>query len=97
MSMIVGWVEPPGPAFGRPDDKLSETHRANAANGNNSIAQGSMGFASPNPSYALIVTKDGGRGMPGHHNLENDKCVTPTARPVPSWPGYPPRCGTPSR
>src|SRR6266851_9560666 len=22
----VGWVEPPGPAFGRPDGKLSETH-----------------------------------------------------------------------
>jgi hypothetical protein len=22
----VGWVEPTGPAFGRPDDKLRETH-----------------------------------------------------------------------
>ena len=24
---VVGWVEPPGPAFGRPDDKLRDTHR----------------------------------------------------------------------
>src|SRR5258708_28827435 len=26
----VGWVEPPGPALGRPDDKLRETHRSHA-------------------------------------------------------------------
>ena len=24
---VVGWVEPPGPAFGRPDDKLRDTHQ----------------------------------------------------------------------
>jgi hypothetical protein len=24
----VGWVEPTGPAFGRPDDKLRDTHRS---------------------------------------------------------------------
>src|SRR6266481_9634108 len=26
----VGWVEPPGLALGRPDDKLRETHRSHA-------------------------------------------------------------------
>src|SRR5260370_16654029 len=26
----VGWVEPPGPALGRPDDKLRETHHSHA-------------------------------------------------------------------
>ena len=35
---VVGWVEPPGPAFGRPDGKLRETHhqprRAQAASSN---------------------------------------------------------------
>src|SRR5260370_3179261 len=39
----VGWVEPPGPAFGRLDDKLHETHHTTM-----------MGFALLNPSYAYF-------------------------------------------
>ncbi len=50
-----GWVEPPGPAFGRPDDKLRDTHRLKFAK--------MMGFAkgSTHPCYALFQ-KGGCRG-----------------------------------
>src|SRR6266853_2673356 len=40
----VGWVEPPGPAFGRPDDKLRETHHQPRH-----LEPPSMGFADAQP------------------------------------------------
>src|SRR5690242_1002226 len=43
----VGWVEPPGPAFGRPDDKLRETHPFHRRD--------MMGIATLHPSCALCL------------------------------------------
>ena len=46
-AVVVGWVEPTGPAFGRPDDKLRETHHLAGA--------GMVGFAALYPPYAPSI------------------------------------------
>jgi hypothetical protein len=42
----VGWVEPTGPVFDRPDDKLRDTHQLHFME--------IMGSAGLNPSYVLM-------------------------------------------